>query len=599
MTSPLDMRSGRSTRQQLLDRIRVVLLICAVVASIFAVRELLGGWQELGVRFAIRLLGIGLALIGVFVLNRPFAVRFAWPLAIGIVVVAYLLTALAGMLSPTREYETAVVLFVGAALTTATVVPWGAGPQCATVVVAAASLAAAVWWKDGSLQRAATDPGAAVLMAFGLSVVTAYEFHRYRTAHRRELQERVRAEAAVRRLNAQLEQRVSERTGELEAANRHLAAEIGERQRAAEALRASQAQLADTIDNSTALVALKDLDGRYLLVNREFERLVGRPRLEVVGHADRDLFPAALAEQLSARDDEVLRSGAPVSFEQELAADGASRTYVCVKFPLRGASPTQYGVGSMATDITMLKELQEELRQHQEELAHVLRLHTIGEMAASLAHEINQPLCAITNYAQGGAHRLRAGTLEPEALLRAFEQIALEGLRAGQILRGIRGLVRRQDELESAVDVNALAGEAVRVLEPQARQHGVIVRLESGAGLPPVQANPTQIEQVMVNLVLNGVQAIADGEAARREVVVATMRSGDTVEVAVSDTGAGIAPSIADNLFVPFFTTKTRGLGLGLAISRSIIENHGGRLWAIPNGEAGTTFRFSLPVTEA
>ena len=599
MTSPLDMRSGRSTRQQLLDRIRVVLLICAVVASIFAVRELLSGWHELGVRFAIRLVGIGSALIGVFILNRPFAVRLAWPLAVGIVVVAYLLTALAGMLSPTREYETAVVLFVGAALTTATVVPWGAGPQCATVVVAAASLAAAVWWKDGSLQRAATDPGAAVLMAFGLSVVTAYEFHRYRTAHRRELQERVRAEAAVRRLNAQLEQRVSERTGELEAANRHLAAEIGERQRAAEALRASQAQLADTIDNSTALVALKDLDGRYLLVNREFERLVGRPRLEVVGHADRDLFPAALAEQLTACDEEVLRSGAPVSFEQELAADGASRTYVCVKFPLRGASPTQYGVGSMATDITMLKELQEELRQHQEELAHVLRLHTIGEMAASLAHEINQPLCAITNYAQGGAHRLRAGTLEPEALLRAFEQIALQGLRAGQILRGIRGLVRRQDELESAVDVNALAGEAVRVLEPQARQHGVIVRLESGAGLPPVQANPTQIEQVMVNLLLNGVQAIADGEAARREVVVATMRSGDTIEVAVSDTGAGIAPSIADNLFVPFFTTKTRGLGLGLAISRSIIENHGGRLWAIPNGEAGTTFRFSLPVTEA
>jgi C4-dicarboxylate-specific signal transduction histidine kinase len=114
-----------------------------------------------------------------------------------------------------------------------------------------------------------------------------------------------------------------------------------------------------------------------------------------------------------------------------------------------------------------------------------------------------------------------------------------------------------------------------------------------------VQANPTQIEQVMVNLLLNGVQAIADGEAARREVVVATMRSGDTIEVAVSDTGAGIAPSIADNLFVPFFTTKRRGLGLGLAISRSIIENHGGRLWAIPNGEAGTTFRFSLPVTEA
>jgi signal transduction histidine kinase len=186
--------------------------------------------------------------------------------------------------------------------------------------------------------------------------------------------------------------------------------------------------------------------------------------------------------------------------------------------------------------------------------------------------------------------------VDPADLLEVFEQIAQEGLRAGQILRSIRGLVRRDEIEEVAIDVNALASEAVRMLEPQARLHGVTVRLEGATDLPLVQANATQIEQVMVNLMLNGVQATSGSERPRREVVVCTTFSGDAVEVAVRDTGEGIAPTVASKLFTPFVTTKERGLGLGLAISRSIIENHGGRLWATPNADAGTTFSFSLPI---
>lgn len=585
-----------SRRQQLIERIRFILLICAVVASGFAVRELFRHPHELGEQFAVRLFGIGLAVVGLVALKRPWAVRFAWPLAIGIVALAYVLTALAGIVSQTQEYLTTAVLFVGAALVTATILPWGFWAQCATVLVGAAMLSAAVLWKDGSIEVLASDPGAAVAMAFALSMVTARELHRYRIAHWRELQERQRAEHAVRRINARLEHRVAERTAELEATNRQLAEEVVERRKAAQAMRVSQAQLADTMDNSTAMVSLKDLDGRYLLVNCEFERVFGCRRVVVIGRTDAHLFVDSLAELLCARDDEVLREGKPVSFEQEFAVGDSRRGYVCVKFPLRGTDGAVYGIGSMATDISVLKQLQEELRRHQDELAHVLRLHTIGEMAAALAHEINQPLCAITNYAQGGVQHLRADRVDPAALLEVFEQIAQEGLRAGQILRGIRGLVRRDQAEEKSIDVNALAGDALRVLEPQARLHGVTVRLESGAGIPLVQANPTQIEQVMVNLMLNGVQATAATVGVRREVIVATTYSGDTVEVAVSDSGEGIAPTIAGKLFSPFVTTKARGLGLGLAISRSIIENHGGRLWAMANPEAGTTFRFSLPI---
>jgi C4-dicarboxylate-specific signal transduction histidine kinase len=194
---------------------------------------------------------------------------------------------------------------------------------------------------------------------------------------------------------------------------------------------------------------------------------------------------------------------------------------------------------------------------------------------------------------------LRAGDVHAAALLDVFERIADEGLRAGQILRGIRSFISRENGEETAVDVRALAGEALRVLEPEARLHGVTVRLEDGEMLPPVRGNAIQIEQVLVNLMLNGVQAVATDDCVRREVVVAATRTGDTVEVTVSDSGGGIAAEVANKLFSPFVTTKARGLGLGLAICRTIVENHGGRLWATNMKKAGATFRFSLPLANA
>jgi PAS domain S-box-containing protein len=537
-----------------------------------------------------------LALVGFFVLRQRWVEAWAWPLTIAIVALAYLFVGAAGVASPTGEYVTTAMLFVGAALVTATVLPWGVWPQCVTVAVGAVVLAAAVLWKDGTLAALTTDPAVVIVMGFVLSGVIAREFERYRSAHRRELEERRRAEAEVRQLNVVLESRVAERTAALQTVNDRLAGEIGERRRVHEALRASERLLADTVDHSSAVVSLKDIRGRYLLVNREFEDLFGLQRLAMVGRRDESLFAPDLAALLQAHDGEVLASAAPISFEQDLPIGEGTRSYVCVKFPLHGADGAPYGVGSMSTDITAVKQLQETLRRHQDELARVLRLHTVEEMTAAVAHEINQPLCAITNYAQGAVQRLRVGEVDAAALLDAFERIAAEGLRAGEVLRGIRSLIRHESGERTAVDMRALAGEAVRVLEPQAHLHGVTVRLEDGEALPPVRGNPIQIEQVLVNLMLNGVQAVAADECVRREVVVAATRSGDTVEVAVSDSGRGIAAEVANKLFSPFVTTKARGLGLGLAISRTIVENHGGRLWAAKPTKAGAIFRFSLPL---
>jgi C4-dicarboxylate-specific signal transduction histidine kinase len=449
-------RANLASRRLLVHRTRVILGMCLVGASTYTALDLSAWRPEILPTILFKLFGISLAILAFVLIGRPWAVRRAWGLSILTISIAYLLTVADRIVNHGGEYQTTALLVVGAALTTGAIMPWGVIAQVVTVAVAAALLALAVLVHDGTLAAVGRDPAATVWIAFLLSVVAANEVHRYRVQLRRELLDRRRAEAAVRRLAARLESRVAERTVALEQAH-------------------------------------------------------------------------------------------------------------------------------------------QALRQHQAELAHALRLHTVGEMAAALAHEINQPLGAITNYAQGGVQRLRTGPVDPATLREAFEEIAREGMRAGQIIRGLRNLVQRETAVSDDVDVNALAAEAVRLLEPQARVHGVTVRLEGAPTLSPVQADGTQIEQVMLNLMLNGMEAAATAAGARREVVVATTEQEGAVEVAVSDTGSGFAPGVERRLFTPFFTTKSHGLGLGLAISRSIVECHGGRLWAMSHPGAGATFRFSLP----
>jgi C4-dicarboxylate-specific signal transduction histidine kinase len=447
------------SRGLLVRRTRLILLMCVAGASTFSILDLLAWRDQLLPTLLFKLFGITSAIVAFVLIARPWAFRRAWSLSILIVSMGYVLTGADRILCHGGEYETTTLLFVGAALTTGAILPWGVIAQLITVCVAASILAVAVLLHDGNLTALNRDPTTAVAIAFLLSLAAANEVMRYRAQLRRELLERRRAQVALARLAARLEQRVAERTRELEQAH-------------------------------TAL------------------------------------------------------------------------------------------------------------NQHQAELAHALRLHTVGEMAAALAHEINQPLCAITNYAQGGVQRLRAGPVDPAALRTAFEEIAREGLRAGDIIRGLRNLVQRETAVSNAVDVNALAADATRLLEPQARIHGVTVRLEPATTLPAVRADGTQIEQVMLNLMMNGMQAAAGRADGRREVVVTTTVRRDTIEVAVADTGRGFDPDVGERIFTPFFTTKTQGLGLGLAISRSIIEVHGGHLWATSRPGAGATFLFSLPLGE-
>ncbi len=246
-------------------------------------------------------------------------------------------------------------------------------------------------------------------------------------------------------------------------------------------------------------------------------------------------------------------------------------------------------------DLPSLPELDTLLRL-QGRLLHVSRLATIGEMSSGLAHELNQPLCAVVNYAQA-CNRL-LGTAEPdlEEVRASLQAITSQALRAGEIIRRLRSLARPHAPRHVLTDVNTLLTQLADLVQLDAKHHRVRCRLELGRGLPQVWADHAQIQQLVLNLVRNAIEAVDEVPPEAREIVVRTSRAdhGD-VEVCVSDRGPGVNPSIAPHLFAPFYTTKSAGTGLGLAMSRTIARDHRGALDYRPNMPAGAIFTLTLP----
>lgn len=236
-------------------------------------------------------------------------------------------------------------------------------------------------------------------------------------------------------------------------------------------------------------------------------------------------------------------------------------------------------------------------REHLLELCHVTRLNTMGEMASALAHEINQPLAAIANYASGCVRRLEHDSSDRQALRDVMVQVVAHAEQAGGIIKRLRHFLRKGDAQRSTVDIHAVIQSVIGLLGPQAQQRDVTLVYQPGHALPSVQADRIQLEQAILNLVCNGIEVIAWGATAERRVTIETAQTdAETLTVSVSDTGPGLQAEMLAAVFEPFFTTKRDGMGLGLSISRSIVENLGGRLWAESAGVTGTTFRFTLPV---
>jgi PAS domain S-box-containing protein len=275
--------------------------------------------------------------------------------------------------------------------------------------------------------------------------------------------------------------------------------------------------------------------------------------------------------------------------------DGSARDMHALAQVQAGADGESLVISGTLHDITDRKLAEEELRQGQERLTHVGRLSTMGEMATGLAHEINQPLTAIATYSQAAVRMIDAGQKDLVELRGTLVQITNQALRAGEVIRRLRAFVKNRATRTETLDLNRLIDELRVLAEPDARVNDVRLSLELAATVPPVSADPVQIQQVLLNLIRNAIDATLEAPAAPREVIVATAAGPDEVEVAVVDRAGGIPAEVAANLFSPFYTTKAAGTGLGLAISRSIIRAHRGKLGHRPTPGGGTTFYFTLP----
>ena len=248
---------------------------------------------------------------------------------------------------------------------------------------------------------------------------------------------------------------------------------------------------------------------------------------------------------------------------------------------------------AIQTDITDKRQAEEEARVHRDQLAHVARMSTLGEMASGLAHELNQPLTAINSYSETGLELIKSGREATEQLNYLLEQSHSQAMRAGEIIRRLRNLVRKEPGCRDPADINELLKEVLAIAQPEFRDRNVNLNLMLDEGLPLVPVDAIQVEQVMLNLLFNASEAMGTGGTLS---LVTTLNSAGEVQFSVQDTGPGFDEETRSKVFDAFFTTKGKGLGMGLSISRSIIKSHGGLLWAENAEPNGAVFRFTLPV---
>jgi C4-dicarboxylate-specific signal transduction histidine kinase len=247
-------------------------------------------------------------------------------------------------------------------------------------------------------------------------------------------------------------------------------------------------------------------------------------------------------------------------------------------------------------DLTDQMLASEALQQAQADLAHISRVTTMGELTASLAHEVNQPIAAAVNNANACVRWLAGDTPALEEAREAARRIVRDGSRAAEIISRIRLLFKKGAPQRELVDVNEVIREMIVLLRSETRRYSISIKTGFAADLPQVMGDRVQLQQVMMNLIMNSIDAMKDMEGKRELAIDSRRAENEQLLVSVSDTGVGLPPQQEDQIFDAFFTTKLQGTGMGLSISRSIVESYGGRLWAVDNSPQGASFCFTLPV---
>ncbi|WP_455220805.1 PAS domain S-box protein [Kaarinaea lacus] len=422
----------------------------------------------------------------------------------------------------------------------------------------------------------------------------------------RDIAQRKHSENDLRNAHDILERRVQERTAELEVINEELRHEIEERKLVERALREEHDKAQRYLDTVEAIIVSLDPEGRVTLINRKGCEILGYTEQELLG---KNWFAMCLPqpeglELVYPLFEEIMSGNLETAEYYEnyvLTRDGVRRLIAWHNNYLRNSEGNISGTLSAGEDITNRVQAEEQARQHQTELAHMARLNIMGEMATGIAHELNQPLSAIVTYSDVALRILKAGTEPSEKLQEAIKGSRNQAQRAAEIIRHLRQLVSKQAPQSKVVSLNELVYEAAKFIRTDIKQHHTSIKLSLDEQIPLVKIDPIQIEQVILNLVRNSVEAMQQALTPDREITIHTeLNKEKLVQVTVSDSGPGLDEKAQREIFKPFVTTKTdAGMGMGLSISRSIIEAHDGKLWVESAPGYGAKFCFTLPITEA
>lgn len=383
-----------------------------------------------------------------------------------------------------------------------------------------------------------------------------------------------------------------------------LKVEVAEREKAEaevrELAKGLEAKIRRLVEANVVGIMMFNLDGAITEANAAFLHMVQFDREDLASGRVRwaDLTPA----EWRGRDEralvEIKATGTVQPYEKEYLRKDGIRVPVMVGGALFEGSQSE-GV-AFALDLTQQKSAQERLEEArralytiQAELARVARVTTMGELAASIAHEVNQPLTAITNNGSACLRLLANRNLDPEVLKSALQEIVADGTRASAVITRIRGFLKKAPTEMCELDINDVIREVLTLAGHELQKNQVLLECQLSGALPRVRADRVQLQQVLLNLVMNGVEAMNGTPNRTLSLESRTDESGNVL-VAVRDSGTGLGSEV-DRLFTPFFTTKTNGMGMGLPISRSLIESHGGRLWATANSPHGAVFSFTLP----
>jgi PAS domain S-box-containing protein len=372
--------------------------------------------------------------------------------------------------------------------------------------------------------------------------------------------------------------------------------DISERKAKEEALHRSEQQLRLITDSLPELIAHIDSNQRYIFVNESYAKWVGRPRSEILGKHLPEVIGDDVYKEIRERVETVL-SGRPVTFETVIRSPtSGSRHMLAMYFPDFREGSVQ-GYFASIHDVTDLEKAREQAQVAREALYHVGRVSTLDALSSSLSHEMQQPLTGILSNAQAVEMLLENPRADIDEIRVIIKDIVADTKRAGEVMWHMRELLRKQDTNFQILHLNDMIEDVLHVLNSDIVIHSIKVERDLAAYLPKVMGDSVQLKQVLINLILNAQQAMEDSMSEVRRLVIQTsVGSEGKITVVIEDSGPGIEEGKLEHVFEPFYTTRPEGTGMGLVISRFIIEAHGGQIWAENRAEQGARICFSLPV---